>query len=326
MPAGFYYLIFNPAAGSGTAISVFKEVRKRLDEVGTPYEIKVSRYPGHTIQLARQIGSFNTHEHAVTIVIGGDGSLNQTITGLRMTASADMPVAYIPAGSGNDFARGIGMAHEPMAALEQVLSCTKPLVLDVGRYTEKTRHESGYFVNNIGIGFDATVVAATNHSEMKRILNKIHLGTLSYMFGVVKVLFGRKPFPVAVYVDGHRTFIPRAFLVTTTNHPYFGGGIRILPTATPTDGKLDLIVAEQLNMLQFLFLLVQVIRGKHMKYKQVHHFLSDHILLETPSLEFGQMDGEEMGSRPYELDFHVTKQNFWFNLDHKDTDKQHQKK
>ncbi|WP_225047348.1 diacylglycerol/lipid kinase family protein [Lacticaseibacillus kribbianus] len=311
----FYYIIFNPAAGSGTSVATFKAVRKVLDARKLPYEIRVSRYSGHAVQLGKQIGSFNKHEHAVVMVIGGDGTLNQTISGLRQTDQPLLPVAYIPAGSGNDFARGIGMAQEPMKALDQILAATEPLVLDIGQYSEASRHESGYFVNNIGVGFDAAAVAAANRSNYKRILNRLHLGSLAYMFGVVNVFFSRKPFPVTVHHDGKFELIPRAFLCTTTNHPYFGGGVRILPTATPTDGEIDLIVVENLNIPYFLFLLLELIRGKHMKYKAVHHFKAKHLRVETSSLEFGQMDGEEMGTRPYDLDFNVVKQPFWIKLD-----------
>ncbi|WP_461213547.1 diacylglycerol/lipid kinase family protein [Lacticaseibacillus sp. GG6-2] len=315
MAAGFYYIIFNPAAGSGTAVDVFKKIRAVLDERGIQYEIKVSRYAGHAIQLAKQIGSFNQKPDAVMLVIGGDGTLNQAITGLRQTEHPEMPVAYIPAGSGNDFARGIKMAQDPLKALEQVLRTEKPLVLDVGHYVEKTRHDSGYFVNNIGVGFDAATVAATNRSRFKKFLNRVHLGSLAYMVGVVTVFFSRKPFPVAVYVDGKRTYIPHAFLVTTTNHPFFGGGVRILPSADPTDGKLDLIVVEHINTPYFLFLVLQLLLGRHTKYKRVHVFEANRIELETSSLEFGQMDGEEMGIRPYELSFRVEQQRFWIDPD-----------
>ena len=312
MAAGFYYIIFNPAAGAGTAVDIFKKIQARLDDQHIAYEIKVSRYSGHTIQLAKQIGGFNHRDDAVMLVIGGDGTLNQAITGLHQTEHADMPVAYIPAGSGNDFARGVGLSQDPLKALDQVLAADHPTVIDIGHYTEKTRGESGYFVNNIGVGFDAAAVAATNRSRFKTILNRMHLGSLAYIVGVIGVFFSRKPFPVAIYVGGKRTYIQQAFLVTTTNHPYFGGGVRILPGADPRDGKLDLIVVEHLNTPYFLFLCLQLLLGRHTKYKRVHVFESPRIELETPSLEFGQMDGEELGSRPYELSFHVEKQNFWF--------------
>ncbi|WP_125703164.1 diacylglycerol/lipid kinase family protein [Lacticaseibacillus daqingensis] len=315
MAAVFFYIIFNPAAGSGTSVATFKAVRKVLDERHYDYEIRVSRYAGHAVQLGHQISSFNTHKNAVVMVIGGDGTLNQTITGLRQSDQPALPVAYIPAGSGNDFARGIGLPQDPMKALDHVLAATQPVTLDIGRYTEQTRHESGYFVNNIGFGFDAAAVAAANRGSYKKLLNKLHLGSLAYMFGVVNVFFSRRPFPVTVHANGKYEHIPRAFLCTTTNHPYFGGGIRILPTATPTDGELDLIVVENLNIPYFLFLLLELIRGKHMKYKAVHHFKSDHLVVETNSLEFGQMDGEEMGTRAFQLDFSVTQQPFWLKLD-----------
>ncbi|WP_390408387.1 diacylglycerol/lipid kinase family protein [Lacticaseibacillus jixiensis] len=314
MAAGFYYIIFNPAAGSGTAIDTFKKIRQTLDERQIQYEIQVSRYSGHAVQLAKQIGSFNQVPDAVILVIGGDGTLNQAITGLRDSAHPDMPVGYIPAGSGNDFARGIGLSQDPLKALEQVLAADHAVTFDVGHYTEKTRGESGYFVNNIGVGFDAAVVAATNRSRFKRVLNRLHMGSLAYMVGVLGVFFSRRPFPVTVYAEGKRTYIQRAFLVTTTNHPYFGGGVRILPGADPTDGKLDLIVVEHLNVPYFLFLVVQLLLGRHTRYKRVHVFETNRLELQTPSLEFGQMDGEELGIRPYELSFHVEHQRFWFKL------------
>lgn len=137
-------------------MDTLKAVRKVMNDRAIEYEVRVSRYSGHTVQLAKQIGSFNDHPGAVVLVIGGDGTLNQTITGLKMTRQADLPVGYIPAGSGNDFARGIGLPDDPMQALECVLSAEKPLVLDVGQYTEQTHQESGYFVNNVASAMTAT--------------------------------------------------------------------------------------------------------------------------------------------------------------------------
>ncbi|MBE7901328.1 acylglycerol kinase family protein, partial [Paenibacillus polymyxa] len=112
MAAVFYYLIYNPAAGGGAAIPIFKQVKAVLDQRQLPYAIKTSRYPGHTNIIAKQIGNFNTRDHAILLVIGGDGTLNQAINGLIGTRQHDLPVAYVPAGSGNDFARGIGMSED----------------------------------------------------------------------------------------------------------------------------------------------------------------------------------------------------------------------
>lgn len=206
MTAVFYYIIYNPAAGGGSSIPIYKQVKAVLDQRHLAYAIKTSRYPGHTNVITKQIGDFNRREHPVLLVIGGDGTLNQAINGLAGTRQSEIPVAYVPAGSGNDFARGIGMSEDPMHALEQVLQATEAVTIDIGRFHERTRGESGYFVNNIGIGFDAAVVNAANRSDSKQLLNRLHLGKLTYLFHVVGMLMTRRPFPVAVYEKGVRHF------------------------------------------------------------------------------------------------------------------------
>ncbi|MCG4282970.1 diacylglycerol/lipid kinase family protein [Lacticaseibacillus saniviri] len=312
MTEPFFYIIVNPVAGSGNGAKTWQQIQPIFEQRHLDYQVKVSQYAGHTIELAKQIGNFATHDQAVLIVVGGDGTLNQALTGLRATKTPLMPLAYVPTGSGNDFARGTDINQDPLKALEQILSATQPVSIDVGQYSETTHHHAGYFVNNIGIGFDAAVVASTNHSKAKQWLNRVHLGNLAYGFNVLKVLFKRKPFALTVNVDGQQIMIPDAFLVTTTNHPYFGGGVKILPAASPTDGKLDLIVVEHTNLITFVFLAIQLLRGQHTKYAKVHHFQSKHIQLMTNSLEYGQMDGEEMGTRAFALDFKVSQHPFWY--------------
>ncbi|MDE3315048.1 diacylglycerol/lipid kinase family protein [Lacticaseibacillus zeae] len=313
MAAVFYYLIYNPAAGGGAAIPIFKQVKAVLDQRQLPYAIKTSRYPGHTNVITKQIGNFNTHERPVLLVIGGDGTLNQAINGLIGTRQHDIPVAYVPAGSGNDFARGIGMSEDPMHALEQILQASNPVTIDIGRYHERTRDESGYFVNNIGIGFDAAVVNAANHSDSKQLLNKFHLGKLTYLFHVLGMLLTRRPFPVAVYEKGVRHFFHHAYICTTTNIPYFGGGVRLYKPADPTDGQLDLVIVEWFNIVSWALAMLQLLRGKTPTSKAVHLFHANKLTVETSSLEFGQMDGEEMGTRPFEIDFSVASQRFWID-------------
>ena len=82
MTAVFYYIIYNPAAGGGSSIPIYKQVKAVLDQRHLAYAIKTSRYPGHTNVITKQIGDFNRREHPVLLVIGGDGTLNQAINGL----------------------------------------------------------------------------------------------------------------------------------------------------------------------------------------------------------------------------------------------------
>ena len=95
MTAVFYYIIYNPAAGGGSSIPIYKQVKAVLDQRHLAYAIKTSRYPGHTNVITKQIGDFNRREHPVLLVIGGDGTLNQAINGLAGTRQSEIPVAYL---------------------------------------------------------------------------------------------------------------------------------------------------------------------------------------------------------------------------------------
>ncbi|KRM72531.1 diacylglycerol/lipid kinase family protein [Lacticaseibacillus brantae] len=313
MPVPFFYVIVNPVSGGGNGLRVWQEIQTELDARRIDYQVKVSQFSGHAVQLAQQIGNFAAESPAAILVIGGDGTLNQALTGVRSTIHPDMPLAYIPAGSGNDFARGIGLSPKPKEALAQILETSQPVNIDVGEFTETNHHQHGFFVNNIGIGFDAAIVSAANHSKAKNWLNKIHMGQLAYIINVIGVFFRQAAFPLTVTVDGKPTYISKAFLVTTSNHPYFGGGVKILPDAVPTDGKLDLIVVERPNLLYFLFLVLQVFLGRHTKYDAVHVFRSAHIQLSMNDIEDGQMDGEELGSRTYDMQFTTVPHPFWLS-------------
>ncbi|WP_155287264.1 diacylglycerol/lipid kinase family protein [Lacticaseibacillus zhaodongensis] len=317
MESKYFYVIYNPVAGSGTARAVWKIVSAALAEQGVAYEIYESQYPRHTVQLAQQIALGELKPNSVLLVMGGDGTLNEAITGLHLSGNPQhLPVAYIPAGSGNDFARGIGLSQKPLVALKQVLEATEPLHLDVGTYTELVSGKRGYFVNNFGIGFDAAVVTAANAAASKHLLNHVHMGALAYIAQVVHVLARRRSFTITVTANGKTETIKDAYLCTTTNHPYFGGGVRILPEARPDDGLLDLIVVDRPNLFAFASQALQSIAGRPVgKSTARHHFKSDHIEISTPTKQFAQIDGETMAEQNYHVEFGLTEQDFWIKPD-----------
>jgi YegS/Rv2252/BmrU family lipid kinase len=315
MKSKFFYVIYNPVAGSGNARKTWELISAQLAQREVPYELFESNYPRHTVQLAQQIAKGELRPNSVLLVIGGDGTLNEAITGLHLSGNPQhLPVSYIPAGSGNDFARGIGLSQKPLEALEQVLGATKPLHLDIGGYIELESEKRGYFVNNFGIGFDAAVVNAANIATSKKLLNRLHAGSLAYINQIVRILIKRKPFTVTVRANGKTEVIKDAYLCTTTNHPYFGGGVRILPAATPTDGMLDLIVVDRPNLAVFATQAVRSILGKPVgKSKYRHHIRAKHIEISTASKQFAQVDGESWAEQPYGIVFDMSEQDFWIS-------------
>ncbi|ASR41197.1 diacylglycerol/lipid kinase family protein [Ligilactobacillus agilis] len=307
-----YHFIINPVAGSGHAKIVWPKLRQILQTRNISYSFDESRYPGHTEKLCRQYAL--NHPQAVIVLLGGDGTLHEAVNGLHKETKVSATLAYIPCGSGNDFARGLSIPADPVKALDKILAAKAPRLVDIGHYTEKFRNESAFFTNNIGIGFDAQIVYLTNHSPLKRWLNKYHLGFLSYAALFFKALKKQPTFKLEVTnPKGHQVF-EQAFLCTTTNHPYFGGGVNLMPTAKINDGKLDLVVIEKKRTWPFLRLfLLMILPGHfHIFSRRVHHLQAPKLKLAVSSAEHGQADGEEMGTEPFEISFSINQQAFLY--------------
>ncbi|GEO66177.1 diacylglycerol/lipid kinase family protein [Levilactobacillus spicheri] len=313
-----YYIILNEHAGSGRAGNLWPEIRQRLDAAQVRYQVATSDYANHAILLSEQFAKQlpdDGQQNWVVLAVGGDGTLHETLNGLtRQPRQHPIPVAYLPVGSGNDFARGIGMSLNWETALKQVIDCTQATDYDLGTYDETIKQERGVFTNNLGIGFDAGIIAQANQSKAKIWLNKHHLGSLSYLASALNVYYNQTGFTLTVHVGNQRDIYPNAFLVTTTNHPYFGGGVPIVPTATLTDHQLHLVVIEKPNFFKLIWLALRLIFKRHLTSKAVHYYAASTIHLTVPAIEYGQLDGEEMGGRFFDVYTGLRQYPFWIDV------------
>ncbi|GAX01869.1 diacylglycerol/lipid kinase family protein [Secundilactobacillus silagei] len=315
-----YYIILNEFAGGGSVKKLWPEIKAVLDERHVDYEVAQSTYSGHAQLLSNQFAKAHADDtptkqpRFVVLTIGGDGTLHQALTGLvEANLEHPIPVASLPVGSGNDFARGIKMAKNWHAALDQILNCTAENWLTIGSYFDTNKQAQGVFTNNVGIGFDAAVVTSANSAPSKGILNRLHAGTLSYLAAIIGVFYNQEAFPLTVHIGQHRDIYPHAYLVTVTNHPYFGGGVKIAPSASVSDPNLDLIVIEKANIFKLLFISLMLSMGKHLKLKSVHHYHENKLHLIVPSIEYGQIDGEDMGGRYWDTYFETKQYPFWID-------------
>lgn len=308
-----YEIILNQLAGSGRARTVWPKLQQQLAQAQVSYRVHYTQYAGHANRLAREILLRQTVP-IILLIIGGDGTLHEALNGAAQLANNRALLAYIPCGSGNDFARGVGINLDPITALQHLLTQPQQHTIDIGVCKNLQNHRWCVFSNNIGIGFDAHVVHRTNLSASKRYLNKYHLGSFAYIASLVGAFFKQSAFPIKITTPQSQTSFKRAFLVTTTNHPYFGGGVPIMPQAKVNDGRLDLVVVERISVLAFigLFALMLLPGHLHTHFKVVHHFQAETLTITSTTAQFGQADGEDLGKRPFQFQFSVRQQQFIF--------------
>ncbi|MDR0921388.1 MAG: diacylglycerol kinase family lipid kinase [Lactobacillales bacterium] len=315
-----YHLIINSNAGSGNGAKIGKQLIDILENRKEEFTTYFTKYAGNEVEIIHEIAPtklMEWHEglqvetFPLLVVLGGDGTLHQVLNALE-NYSTKIPVAYVPSGSGNDFARGVGISRTTKEAFLQILETDSPQEINMIDFDERVSNHHGLVINNLGIGIDASIVAATNDSATKKTLNKYKLGSLAYVLSVLKVIFTQKGFPVLIEVNGKEYSFKKAFLCTTTNHPYFGGGVPVAPGADPRKDSLDLVLIERLNIFILFYLLIQIFRKKHLNSRFVYHFESNKLRLISTTPQFAQTDGETIDKQPYDLYFTTNKRYIWF--------------
>lgn len=287
-----YTFIVNPNARTGLGLKIWKELEKTLKIRNIRYQVFLTKYQNHATEIAGKISSETAH--CTLIVLGGDGTMNEVINGI--TNFRSVVLGYIPIGSSNDFARGMGLSKNPFTALEHILTLSHFTYLNVGvlKYGNFTRR----FVVSAGLGFDAEVCHLVAVSPLKKFLNRISLGKLSYVGVALQSLFLQTPQRMSVTLDGSKTLsFDKVYFTAFMNQKYEGGGFMFCPKANPCDGYLDLIVVEGLSKLKILCLLPTAFFGKHTRFSGIHTYRCREANIESEICLPVHTDGEPVFSQ-----------------------------
>lgn len=298
----YYHIIVNQEAGSSKNKTKIQQIYDQLTSEKKHFKVYQTQYAGEERKIAEQV--VETMENTDRIlVIGGDGTLSNVLQGI-----GEVAVGYIATGTGNDFARGVQLPLEPLAALKQ-FELSEGKKLNIISY--KINNQAHLALNNVGIGLDAAVVAKTNQSKSKKILNRLHLGSLSYITILFRLLFQQQPFPVEITTDDYFLRVDNAFLLTITNHPYFGGGIPLWPDADIYNNKIDVVLIKRYNILKLIYLLILIVTRRQMNHSDIIHLNTDNLSVKILNPEYLQADGEDAPQRPYEIQFSTQQHLFW---------------
>ena len=265
-----YYFIVNPNSRSGKGALIWKELRRTLRQKHVSYKAVFTEYRGHAVKLAASVTAKASPEHPVYLIaVGGDGTIQEVLSGVKDLSC--IYVGYIPTGSGNDFCRSMQLPQDPHEALNCILKRKHIASMDVPVISIKGR--KSHFAISCGIGFDAAVCHEVGVTPMKKVLNRVGLGKLVYLFVALKQLLFLKPVPVTLRMDEERIYpFHKVYFAAVMNQKYEGGGFKFCPDASPSDGYLDVIVVDGLSKLKVLFCLPTAFWGKHTQFTGIHIF------------------------------------------------------
>lgn len=300
-------LILNPVAGNGHSIKIFNKLKEVLHKYQLPYHLLQSQKAGDIYAFTKKYGQNSHREHEFLIIIGGDGSFNEALNGIKNSANPSTALAYLPAGSGNDFARAANLTADPEKLIKKLLYAPQIKKVDCGSYQSSySNHERKYFINNLGIGFDAYVVKLSNQAKLKNSLNKFNLGNLIYGLNIINVLKRQDTFAVDIWANQQHYHYDDAYFVTTTNHPYFGGGIPILPSANIHTHILNTVIVEKPSLHKFIYLFAKLLKdGSHVYDPHFHNIAAKEIHVKVNQREYAQIDGENTPAIPHDINFKI---------------------
>lgn len=270
------YIITNPTSRKGRGEALTGLITAALDAKNEVYTLCRTSRSLHATQIAREAADMGEE---LVICIGGDGTVSEVAGGLAGTNTA---LGIIPAGTGNDFTRYLGIPKDPLEALEIALSGDTRAV-DLGLANERV------FINVAGSGFD---VAVLHHTLFYK---KIFHGLLAYVLGVLRTVFSFPQMDVTITHAGG-TIRQKALVVSVANGRYFGGGMCVAPYADAGDGLFDVQYVDELPRWRIPFLLAGFIKGNYIKWPVAHHFRCDSLTVTTSDSSL-QLDGEICSGR-----------------------------
>jgi diacylglycerol kinase (ATP) len=268
-------LIANPAAGRGRGARRLPGVREALAAVGIT-DVRLTRGPGDERLLAAQAAS----EGIETIVaLGGDGTWGNVARGI-LESGRDARLVPIAAGTGNDFPHALGLPAFDAVAMARIAAGRGSVRVDVGWANDVA------FLNVAGLGLETAVLQV-----VKR--NTNFSGPLVYVAAALPLLRSYRGLTASIQVDDQLPGPLSPFCaIVVSNGPRFGGGFKVAPGATVTDGKVDLIAVRDADPMRRLQLFVRARLGTHIGQPEVNRAPVAKLLIQFAEKPLLDADGE----------------------------------
>lgn len=270
-------VLTNPTAGGGRAAHTGRRAVARLREREIHVTTIEGRTPGDALTLLeRAVGSGTD----AVVAVGGDGLVNLVI---QVLAGTDTPMGLVPAGSGNDLARVLGVPRGDAARAADLVADNVTRTIDLGRVGER------WFATVLSSGFDSLVTERASRIRWSG-------GRLRYNAAMIMQLAKLEKLSYVIELDDAELSID-ATLVAVGNGNSYGGGMAICPDARVDDGLLDITVVRGVSRTRLLGMSPTLYRGTHIDLPQVDTYTSARVTLRSAGI-VAYADGERVGDLP----------------------------
>ena len=296
MNSSLWFIIVNPASGSGKTRSRWKKIKRELIRVGIKFEFSLTQYSGEEASLA---ASAATKGYQKLVVVGGDGTMQKVVSGVysqKKVAPKNILIGVIPSGTGNDWIKTHKIPSDYKKAIKVILN-QKMKRQDVGHLTVSgNKNVSVVFINYSGAGFDCFVLSRLD--QYKR------FGPLSYFVCAILNFLKYRNISLKIQLD-EKLISTNIFLLGIGLCSFTGGGMRLAKDANPNNGLFNITVAENFTKMDIVRNIPKLFNGGIFKDKKVSTHLSSSVRVSCEKNDVvSQADGEVLagGSLHYQIE------------------------
>jgi diacylglycerol kinase (ATP) len=273
-------VILNPIAGSVGDVSLIRERLKKLQ----PTRLRITEQRGDAERFVRE-----SVEEGYELIVsaGGDGTLNEVVNGIA-AAGCNSALAILPLGTGNDFARHLGLPTNMDEAIDRI-GAAQTKEIDLVRVTSDIVR---YFVNVSSGGFSGLVDERLT-PDMKRTW-----GPLAYLRSAAAAFPELRGYTTRVSLDDADAVEHDLYNVIVANGRYVAGGIPVAPEAEISDGLLDIILIPERGKAELALLAAQILVGRHLSSDAVIFHRAKRVAINSKPGMWFNVDGELIGNEP----------------------------
>lgn len=296
-----YLIIVNPTSGRGYAEKMVPQIEELMRRFNLDFELVRTERPWHAADIAERAAR---EKFDVIVAASGDGTANEAINGLMRARAAGFnhtAMSILPVGTGNDAAYGLGLSTNLEQAVK-TLAADQRRKVDIGLVHGGEYPEGRYFINGVGIGFDAAVGFVAIEVRWAR-------GVLAYLIAVLQTVFLYYKSPTVELEYNGKTITQPALMVSIMNGKRMGGGFYMAPNGNSSDGQLDLCIASEAGRMRIFGLVPYFLKGTQEGQPEIRMERTDKIKVKAmKGVLPAHCDGETLCREGQELSVELIRQ------------------